>query len=106
MKPSTIRATIATGTVAVLIGVFTVTAPAAQAAETCFGLTPTIVGTPGGDTLIGTEGPDVIVGLGGADDIRALGGDDVVCAGANTPPSTLKETSWGSTSCTAVSGTT
>ena len=61
MKQTTIRATIAGGTAAVLIGAFIITAPAAQAVETCFGLTPTIVGTEGDDVLHGS-GNDVIVG--------------------------------------------
>jgi Ca2+-binding RTX toxin-like protein len=56
--------------------------PASAAAETCFGLVPTIVGTPGDDTLIGTDGPDVIVGLDGDDTISGLGGADRLCGGA------------------------
>ena len=49
-------------------------------AETCNGLTATIVGTAGDDTLLGTAGDDVIVGLAGNDIIRG-GGDDVICGG-------------------------
>ena len=64
MKQNSIRATIVIGTAAVLIGAFTVSAPAAQAVETCFGLTPTITGTDGNDPIDGTAGDDVIVGLG------------------------------------------
>lgn len=49
--------------------------------ETCGGLTPTKVGTPGNDTLTGTGGVDVIAGLGGNDTINAGSGDDVICGG-------------------------
>ena len=46
----------------------------------CYGLDPTIVGTPD-DVIYGTSGPDVIVGLAGNDEINGLGGDDVICGG-------------------------
>ncbi|WP_243057842.1 hypothetical protein [Nocardioides sp. SR21] len=55
----------------------------AQAAETCFGLTPTVVATPGAEEVEGTEGDDVIV----AEDVyrvSALGGNDAVCAAGVT----------------------
>jgi hypothetical protein len=52
-----------------------------QPAQTCGGLTATIVGTPGNEGLLGTPGPDVIDGLGGADIITGLGGNDVICGG-------------------------
>lgn len=65
-----------------MIGAFTIAAPSAQAVATCFGQTPTIVGTEGDDTLNGTAGDDVIVGLGGNDVIRGLEGNDTICAGA------------------------
>jgi len=52
--------------------------PAAlPAAETCRGLTATMVGTPGNDQLRGTEGNDVVVGLGGNDTIRGEGDDTI-----------------------------
>jgi len=47
----------------------------------CFGLEPTIVGTPDDDVIDGTPGPDVIFGLAGNDVIRGHGGDDIICAG-------------------------
>ncbi len=56
-------------------------APAASAAPSCGGRTPTIVGTSGDDELVGTAGRDVIHGLGGADDIAGEGGGDIVCGG-------------------------
>ena len=65
-----------------LLAALAVLPPAASAAEeTCFGLVPTIVGTPGDDTLLGTDGPDVIAGLDGDDAISGLGGADVLCGG-------------------------
>ncbi len=80
MNRLTIRATIAAGMAAVMIGAFNVSAPAAQAVETCDGQTPTIVGTLGDDTLTGTAGDDVIAGLGGSDTIQGLDGNDSICA--------------------------
>lgn len=50
--------------------------------SSCFGLTPTIVGTPGNDTLRGTNNRDVIMGLGGDDRILGGNGDDVICGGS------------------------
>lgn len=47
----------------------------------CWGLVPTIVGTPGPETITGTDGPDIIHGLQGRDVIRGLGGDDIICVG-------------------------
>jgi hypothetical protein len=47
------------------------------AGETCHGVAPTHVGSPGTE-LIGTEGPDVVV-TNGAEPVRTLGGDDLVC---------------------------
>jgi predicted alpha/beta hydrolase family esterase len=55
--------------------------PAEAAAQTCQGLTATIVGTDGNDQLRGTPGDDVIVGLAGNDVIRGEGGNDVICGG-------------------------
>jgi Ca2+-binding RTX toxin-like protein len=51
------------------------------AVPTCFGETPTIVGTSLNNVINGTAGRDVIVGLGGADTINGLGGDDLICGG-------------------------
>jgi len=48
---------------------------------TCFGLTPTIIGTEQDDVLTGTSADDVIVGLGGNDTIDGLAGKDKICAG-------------------------
>jgi hypothetical protein len=50
-------------------------------AETCNGLTATIIGTDGDDVIVGTNKMDVIVGLGGDDLINGKGGEDVICAG-------------------------
>jgi|SRR5215217_431221 len=50
-------------------------------AETCGGVTATIVGTPGDESIPGTTGPDVIAGLGGADTISGLSGNDILCGG-------------------------
>lgn len=63
-------------------------AGAQTAPPTCFGMTPTIVGTEGNDdgvdapAIEGTAGPDVIVGLGGHDEIDGNGGDDRICGNA------------------------
>jgi hemolysin type calcium-binding protein len=54
-------------------------AGAQQEPPSCFGETPTIVGTPGNDHIKGTRGRDVIQTLGGNDVVRALGGSDVIC---------------------------
>jgi VCBS repeat-containing protein len=53
-------------------------APAAPDLE-CFGVTATIVGTPGDDVIRGTNGPDVIVAGRGDDRINGRGGDDLIC---------------------------
>ena len=53
-----------------------------RAEVTCFGRTPTLIGTNGADTLTGTADSDVIVGLDGDDTIDGGGGDDLICAGA------------------------
>ena len=45
----------------------------------CFGVTATIVGTPGDDVIRGTSGPDVIVAGRGDDRINGRGGDDLIC---------------------------
>src|SRR6185295_18884470 len=50
-------------------------------AQTCDGITCTIVGTSSGETLNGTSGADVICGLAGNDTINAGGGNDIICAG-------------------------
>ena len=50
--------------------------------DSCFGLTPTILGTSGNDTLRGTNKRDVIMGFGGDDRILGGNGDDVICGGA------------------------
>ena len=52
-----------------------------EAPSICDGLTPTIIGTEGGDVLNGTEGDDIILGLGGGDVIHGLGGNDIICGG-------------------------
>jgi Ca2+-binding RTX toxin-like protein len=53
----------------------------ALGAPSCFGKTPTIVGTNKADTLSGTSGPDVIVSLGGDDKILGKAGNDRICGG-------------------------
>ena len=57
-------------------------AVAAQAALSCKGERPTIVGTNGNDFLLGTPGRDVIQGLAGNDTVFALDGNDVICGNA------------------------
>jgi glucose/arabinose dehydrogenase/PKD repeat protein len=59
------------------------------AGERCFGLVPTIEGTPGSNSITGTAGRDVIDGLGGNDTITSLGGNDVVCGGSGADTITL-----------------
>jgi Ca2+-binding RTX toxin-like protein len=54
-------------------------AGAQQELPSCFGETPTIVGTPGNDHIRGTRGPDVIQTLGGNDVVHGFGGDDIIC---------------------------
>jgi Ca2+-binding RTX toxin-like protein len=52
---------------------------------TCFGLSPTVVGTTGtagNDVIIGTNGNDIIDGMGGNDVICGAGGDDTIEGGA------------------------
>ena len=56
-----------------------VVVPAASAGQTCFGRTPTLVGTRGDDHLVGTPGNDVIAGLSGDDEINGRGGADIIC---------------------------
>lgn len=48
----------------------------------CFGWTPTLVGSGDHDTIRGTPGHDVIFGGGGDDSIHGLDGEDRVCGGA------------------------
>lgn len=54
---------------------------AGGAAGTCFGETPTHIGSDGPDTLVGTAGNDVIVGGDGDDVLRGRGGHDRLCGG-------------------------
>lgn len=49
--------------------------------DECFGLAPTITGSPGSDLLEGTSGPDVIHGGDGDDVLLGGGGNDVLCGG-------------------------
>lgn len=51
-----------------------------ESRPTCFGKTPTLVGTPRSDVLKGTSGADVIAGLGGDDRIQGGKGEDRICA--------------------------
>jgi hypothetical protein len=76
------RTTVATGGAVVLLSAFCLSAGPAQAAESCAGRTPTIVGTSSSDTLKGTSGNDVILGRGGNDRVTGRGGHDIVCGGA------------------------
>jgi Ca2+-binding RTX toxin-like protein len=81
MRPL-LPAGLATGLMAISL----LTAPTAQAAaDTCQGLTATVVGTPGQYVLTGTEGDDVIV-TNGAGPTLGLGGNDLVCVTGGTSP--------------------
>ncbi len=68
-----------------LLALAAVPAPAAGTSArgtlTCFGRTPTRIGTSGTDVIRGTKARDVIVGLAGADRIRGGGGADLICGG-------------------------
>lgn len=64
---------------AVAAAALTGTTSTAYAVETCFGLTPTIVTTPGEGEVSGTEGEDVIVDNHGRT-ILSLGGNDAICS--------------------------
>lgn len=66
---------------ALLVALLYVEAPPASAGMSCFGATPTVVGSEDADHLEGTHGDDVIVGLGGHDRIEGLSGDDLICGG-------------------------
>jgi Ca2+-binding RTX toxin-like protein len=55
--------------------------PAAQAAMTCFGKTPTITGTSGDDIIHGTPQADVIWAGGGFDYVTGGEGADLICGG-------------------------
>lgn len=57
---------------------FVIAGPPAVAAESCNGVSATIVGA---GTISGTAGVDVIVGSAGDDTIDAGAGNDVICAG-------------------------
>jgi Ca2+-binding RTX toxin-like protein len=45
----------------------------------CFGVTETIVGTPGNDVIMGTPEADVINAVAGDDTIDGAGGNDIIC---------------------------
>lgn len=64
-----------------LIAALACLAPLQLPAQTCNGLTATLVGTAADDELAGTPGDDVIVGLAGDDRIAGGGGDDTICGG-------------------------
>ena len=53
-----------------------------DAANKCFGHTPTIVGGPGNNHLDGTPGTDVIASGGGNDVVDSHEGDDFICGGS------------------------
>ena len=59
-----------------------VTTAAHARVRSCFGSTPTIVGSDRSELIKGTSGNDVIMGLGGRDTIVGGGGDDLICGGA------------------------
>lgn len=61
------------------------TQPVHAGNSTCFGRTPTILGTNGPDTLVGTPQSDVIAGLRGKDKIFGKGSGDFICGGAGDP---------------------
>ena len=73
----TLITTTLTGLVLATGALTAATAGAAQPAETCFGLAPTIVATDQ-DRVVGTEGPDVVVAT-DVGMITTLGGDDTIC---------------------------
>ena len=75
MRPTTLTTTL-TG-LALAAGAMTATVGPAHAAETCFGLAPTIVASDR-TRVTGTEGDDVIVATGPIR-LDALGGDDTIC---------------------------
>ena len=75
MKVTTALATL----VLAVGGLTSATGSSAYAIETCFGMTPTIVTTPGEGEFMGTEGDDVIVDNHGRW-ISALGGNDAICS--------------------------
>ena len=53
----------------------------AAAQPSCFGRTPTIVGTKGNDVIVGAPGADVITALDGRDTVNGRGGNDRICGG-------------------------
>jgi RTX calcium-binding nonapeptide repeat (4 copies) len=69
------RLVLASATAALALGSLVVPT-SAVAADTCFGLAPTIVGS--GDAIVGTEGNDVILAE-GVEFVRGLGGNDAIC---------------------------
>ena len=73
-----LRVLAAAAVIAAVAGPGMATMGGAQGAETCFGLTATIVAMPGADRVEGTEGGDVIVAE-NVSTVWALGGDDAVC---------------------------
>ena len=78
---SSVRAAGALGIAAAALLLTPVASSSSKAAETCFGVNATIVGTPGNDTLNGTIGDDVIVAGAGDDVVYGLGGNDLICGG-------------------------
>ncbi|HEX2296721.1 MAG TPA: hypothetical protein VHN37_15620 [Actinomycetota bacterium] len=71
------RGSLAAGAVVALTA--SLVPPAVAQGGSCFGKTPTIVGTRARDHLFGTPGDDVIDGLGSHDWIEAGAGDDTIC---------------------------
>lgn len=65
-----------------LVTALLVSAAAHAQVRSCFGASPTIVGSNRSDVIKGTPGNDVIMGLRGRDRILGGGGDDVICGGS------------------------
>ncbi|MEO8329273.1 MAG: hypothetical protein ABI586_04635, partial [Candidatus Nanopelagicales bacterium] len=82
MNSKTMSATMVVASAALLLASFTGSASAQKETGTCFGRSPTIVGTGDVDIIKGTAGSDVTMAKAGADLIRGRGGNDYVCARA------------------------
>ena len=71
------------GAVTLLVAGLGATTPAQARAETCRGITATLVGSPG-VPVVGTAERDVVVSN-GASGVSTLAGDDLVCVTGGTP---------------------
>jgi Ca2+-binding RTX toxin-like protein len=74
---------VALGAVPLLVSIGLQTGASGSAASvSCFGKSPTLVGTAGVDLLTGTAGADVIYAGDGDDVVHGGGGNDLICGGA------------------------